>query len=220
VKKLLISIGASLVLAGAIAAPALAWHPKIQIVKKVQDLTSNSALVDANDATSALAVKPGDTIKYVIEVSNIAPAAQNGDNDLAFTVMTDSLPTGVELASNPSLRKITENLGTIKPGKSVVKEYTLKVTASTDGTVVTNEACANGDSIVKDNPQHGCDKAVVKVSVPPVVDQPKQVLAAETIIPRTGPESVLASTIGIGSLGYGISTYLRSKKAVRGAYKQ
>ncbi len=216
-KKLLIASAATVTLALATVSPALAWHPVIKVVKQVQNVTTSSALADANDAASAVAVKPGDTIKYVIEVSNEGVADQSGNNDLAFTVLTDELPAGIELTSDASKHKITENLGTIKPGQKVVKEYTLKVTSSTDGAVVTNEACADGDSKVKDNPQHKCDKAVVKVSVPPKQDEPKKEIltAATTTIPSTGPETVLASAFGLGSFGYGLTAYLRSRRVNR-----
>jgi len=87
-------------------------------------------------------------------------------DDMAYTVMTDTLPSGVELISNPSQRTITENIGTIVPGDKVTKQYQVKVTDSTDGDVITNQACYTGNSIAKDNAQSGCSTVVVKVRVP------------------------------------------------------
>jgi uncharacterized repeat protein (TIGR01451 family) len=154
------------VMAAIIASPALAWHPQGKITKTVQDITTNSSVSSATSADSALNVAPGDTLRYAVVVSNAAAPAGNHDNDMAFTVMTDTLPTGVELVSNPAERTITENIGTILPGASVTKQYEVKVTSTTDGDVITNKACFTGNSIVKDNPQSGCATVVVKVHAP------------------------------------------------------
>lgn len=195
------------VAASAIAAPALAWHPKGVIKKSVQNQTAATALADANDAASAVAAKPGDILKYVIEVSNTG--AEGKTNEMHFTKLTDTLPAGVQLVSDPSKKEITEDLGVIAPGQKVTKEYMVKVTSTKDADLIENKACFTGDSEVKDQPQQGCDTANVKVSVPkeqPKPEQPKpeapketpktttpQILAAATTeLPKTGAESVLA----------------------------
>ena len=152
-------------LALAVSSPAYAWHPKGEIVKSVENVTLGGSASDANDLSTAVAAKPGDTLKYHITVSNTGDPADNGDDDMAQTVMTDTLPTGVELVNNPSQRTIKEDLGTIKPGAKVTKEYLVKVTATTAGTIE-NKACFTGDSLVNDNPQKGCDVAIVKVTIP------------------------------------------------------
>lgn len=149
-----------------VSGTAFAWHPHGQITKTVQDITANSQTSSATSADSALTVAPGDTLLYTVTVSNIASPADNHDNDMAYTVMTDTLPSGVELISNPSQRTITENIGTIVPGDKVTKQYQVKVTDSTDGDVITNQACYTGNSIAKDNAQSGCSTVVVKVRVP------------------------------------------------------
>src|SRR5882757_3869193 len=131
-------LGASLVAiitAGTLTYSAFAWHPNGVIVKKVQNITTGSALSDADSANAAVAAKPGDTLKYVIEVSNTGAADSKGYNDMAKTVMTDTLPAGVELASNPAQRTITENIGLIKPGAKVTKEYLVKVISKTNETI-------------------------------------------------------------------------------------
>src|ERR1051326_5977470 len=143
--------------AGLIAVPAYAWHPKGKIVKEVQNQTVSGVKSDANDVATAVATAPNDTILYTITVSNVGSPATSGTNDMAGVVLTDTLPAGVELVSNPGLRTITENLGTIKPGSSVTKTYALKVISTTNGDTITNKACFTGDSIVNDNPQSGCD---------------------------------------------------------------
>lgn len=216
-KKLLLAISSTFVLAVANISPALAWHPEVEVVKKVQNQTTGSALVDANDASSAVATKPGDVIKYVIEVKNVGKPSSNGHNDLAFTVLTDSLPAGVELATNAAQRTINESLGTIKPGQKVTKEYQLKVTSQTDGAVIVNEACAKGDSTVKDHPVSDCDKAVIKVSI--TKEEPKAEVLPKEIV-RTGPESALLSAFGVGTVGYGLHNYIRSRRALRSTAKQ
>lgn len=199
----------------AVATPALAWHPKGTIIKKVQDITTNSALVDANDANSALAVNTGDTLKYVITVSNVGAPDSKGYNDMAKTVMTDTLPAGVVLV-NGGGNTITENIGLIKPGQSVTKEYLVKVTAAQDGTVVTNKACFTGDSTVNDNPQSGCDNAVVKVKVPKTPETPKTPEAPKTpetpvVLPATGPEAIVGTTLILAGAAYGATLALRKR---------
>lgn len=156
--------------AATVSATALAWHPKGVITKSVMNQTTGSALSDANNAASAVSAKPGDVLKYVIEVRNDGATGQY--NEMHFTKLTDTLPAGVELVSDASKRSITEDLGTIKPGEKVTKEYLVKVTSTKDGDLIENQACFTGDSEVKDNPQKGCDVADVKVTVPPK-EEPK-----------------------------------------------
>jgi uncharacterized repeat protein (TIGR01451 family) len=190
------------------AAEVLAWHPKGVIKKSVMNQTTGSELADANDAASAVAAKPGETLKYVIEVRNDAKASDKNWNDMYFTKLTDTLPDGVELVSDPAKRQITEDLGVLKPGDKVTKEYLVKVTANKVVTIE-NEACFTGDSEVKDNPQKGCDTANVKVSIPPKEEPPvttpqpeppkPQVQAAQTELPETGASSIIAPLAAIGS---------------------
>lgn len=198
-------------LATSIVSPALAWHPEGKIVKQVTNVTAGTAKSDANNASSAVAAKPGDILTYTITISNPAKPAEKQYNDLAFVVLKDSLPAGVELVKDPSIRTINENLGTIVPGKSVTKELTVKVTATKNG-VIENKACFEGDSVVKDAPRKGCDTANVKVTVPPApvapVETPKTpqtpapqpvepagkgAVEAPAELPKTGPASVLAA---------------------------
>ena len=216
-----------------IASPLAAWHPEGVIKKEVQNQTASSALSDANTTAAAVAAKPGDVLKYVITVSNIGKPASNGHNDMVNTVMTDTLPAGVELVSNPAQRQINENLGRLKPGESVKKEYLVKVTSTTDGAVIENEACFTGNSEVNDAPQEDCDTANVKVNVPPVVEEPPvtppvvtppQVQGTQTevpsVLPSTGPEAIIASVAGVSALAYGGNAYLRSKRNLAAAHKR
>ncbi len=228
VKTLLGGILLTATLAISTVTPALAWHPDGKIIKKVQNITTNSVLADANSDNQAVEVKPGDTIRYVIEVRNAAAPAANNHNDMVGTVMTDTLPTGVELAANPATRQISENLGRLKPGETKVKEYTLKVTSQSNGQIVVNKACFTGDTEVNDNPQKGCDEARVKVKVPvqppkpeePEVPkpeqpetpapQPQEELPIE--LPATGIETILGATTGVGAITYAGYHYLRSRR--------
>lgn len=226
----------SIVVAASVVSPAYAWHPKGQIVKSVQNVTAGSALSDANNAQTAIAAKPGDTLKYIIAVSNIGSAASNGYNDyndMAQTVLKDTLPAGVELVNDAAKRQITENLGTIKPGLSVTKEYTVKVVAKTDG-VIENKACFTGDSTVNDNPQAGCDTADVKVTVPPppvtppapvtpVPEPPKPKPAAAVSapapiampaeLPKTGPANIVLLGAITMAAGYTLSVLRLKSRA-------
>lgn len=215
-KVLISSAVLSVVVAGAIAAPAFAWHPQGQIVKYVSNQTTGSAQSDANTIATAVAAKPGDTLKYVINVKNAGAADSKGYNDMAKTVMTDTLPAGVELVSNPAQRTITENLGLIKPGQTVSKEYVVKVTATKDG-VIENKACFTGNSTANDNPQSGCDVADVKVTVPtaPVTppetpktpetpQTPETPVTPETPaeLPSTGPGDLIVPAVVLSAATY------------------
>jgi uncharacterized repeat protein (TIGR01451 family) len=213
-------------MAVAIASPAYAWHPKGEIVKSVKNVTTNGELQDANNASTAVSAKPGDTLLYSITISNTAENASKNDNDLAFVVMDDTLPAGVELASDPAQRQITENIGTILPGKSVTKQYLVKVTASQDGALIHNTACYKGDSVVEDNPQNGCDYADVKVTVPvvptttptptptptPVATPVSLKGATPEELPATGPASVILYAALATTIGYAANV-LRLRRA-------
>jgi uncharacterized repeat protein (TIGR01451 family) len=157
-----ISVGATLIA----AQPALAWHPEVDVKKSVQNVTSGSALADANTNAAAVAAQPGDTLKYVIEISNPAKAADNKWNDLVKVTMTDTLPAGVELVSNPSQRTLTEKIDRLVPGQKITKEYTVKVTSKNDNTYINNNVCVDGNSEVNDAYRKDCDNAIVKVTVP------------------------------------------------------
>jgi uncharacterized repeat protein (TIGR01451 family) len=198
------------VLAGAFTTQAFAWHPVAKITKYVQNQTTAGAMVDANDAASAVSAKPGDLLKYTIVVENAGEADSKGYNDLAKTVMTDKLPAGVELLVNPSLRNISEDLGTLKPGQKVTKEYVVKVTSDKDKDVLENAACVDGNSTANDNVQHKCDSAFVTVTNPPVVQEPPketpkptpEVKAETTSLPNTGAGSWFLPAGIAGGLGY------------------
>lgn len=225
VQTLVVSGVVSLGLVAAVATPAFAWHPEGKIVKKVQNVTAKSALSDANSTSDAVAAAPGDVLNYVITVSN-AQTSDDGKNDMVNTVMTDTLPDGLEFVSNASQRTINENLGTLKPKQSVTKEYQVKVTATAD-TTITNKACFTGNSAANDNAQQGCDVAVVKVTVPkeetptptptPTMpstttsETPTPTTAAPateaTALPSTGP----TSTILIGLLATVAGYFIRLK---------
>lgn len=204
-----------------IASPALAWHPEGKILKEVQNQTAQTALADANGAANAVAAKPGDVLKYVITISNVGQPDSRGYNDMAKTVMTDTLPTGVELVSDPSKRTITENIGLIKPGQKVAKEYLVKVTSTKDGDVIENEACFTGDSTANDRPQKGCDVADVKIGVPPTTpEKPEQPKETPQVLPATGAGAIVSSVVGAGALVYSATSYLRSRGELAKARKQ
>lgn len=220
-KILAVASVTGVVIAGAIAPSAYAWHPKGIIKKSVQNQTSLGQLSDANDTASAVATKPGDTLKYVIEIRNDGAAGKT--NEMHFTKLTDTLPEGIQLISDPSKRTITENIGVIAPGQKVTKEYLVKVTATKDS-VIENKACFTGDSEIKDKPQSGCDVALVKVTNPPK-EEPKQpeppkkeepkpeapkpvpapaVSSAAIELPQTGASAILAPLAAVtsGALAY------------------
>jgi uncharacterized repeat protein (TIGR01451 family) len=224
VSKVLVSAGLiGVVSIASLASTAYAWHPKGIITKKVQNVTTGSVLSEADTQSAAVVAKPGDTLKYVIEVSNIGATDSKGYNDMAKTVMTDTLPAGIELVSNPAQRQISENLGTIKPGKSVTKEYLVKVTSKTAG-AIENTACFTGDSTANDNPQHGCNPAVVTVTIPevPVTTTPETpetpvtpVTETPAELPHTGmAENVVLSSFALGLLVYVTYVYVTSRRSL------
>lgn len=211
IKLLAVSSITGVVVAGAVVSPAFAWHPEGKIKKYVQNQTAGGQMADANDAATAVKAKPGDTLKYIIIIENVGKPDAKGYNDMAKTVMTDTLPAGIELVSNPAQRTITENIGLLKPGEKSVKEYAVKVTSAKDADLIENKACFTGDSTVNDSPQKGCDVANVTISNPPKVEeppkeQPKAEVQAATTLPATGASSLLIPA-GIAT-GFGYAANL------------
>jgi uncharacterized repeat protein (TIGR01451 family) len=219
VKILASSTVTGVALAGLVAAPAFACTPKGLITKYVQDQTTGSQMVDANDAATALTVHPGDTLVYTIVVSNNGGTTKDNADAMIETMLTDSLPTGVTPVTGTA--SISETIGTINEHSKVTKTYTVKVDANTtDGQVITNKACYTGEATNHDQKQHqaGCDVAIVKVSVPPTPptppEQPKpkpQILSATTELPSTGPSGLILPAGVAGGLGY-FGNLLRLKR--------
>jgi uncharacterized repeat protein (TIGR01451 family) len=224
-------IGLSTLAIASLPAVALAWHPKGTIKKEVMNVTQGIAYSDANTSATAVAARPGDTLKYRITVSNIAAPASKEWNDLHYVVVTDKLPSGITAAA----MNISESIGLILPQKSAVREYQVKVASSANGTIK-NTACFTGDSKVHDNPQKGCDDAYITVTKPvatpsptplpsttPVPTTTPAVLgvgeAAPATLPETGAETALGSLAGIGGLAYASRAYLRSRHGLKRALK-
>jgi uncharacterized repeat protein (TIGR01451 family) len=206
--RLLASASATSLLAFTLlSAPVYAWHPKGTIIKSVQNQTAGTAMSDANTESVAVSAAPGDVLVYTVVVSNTGDAASDGNNDMSSTKLTDTLPAGVELVSNPATRTITEDLGTVTPGKSVTKSYNVKVTSKTDGDVITNKACFTGNSKVNDNPQSGCDVAVVKVKVPVTPTPPTGTGEEEQpdVLPDTGSTALTAALVTGTAVVFGFS---------------
>jgi len=216
------ALAATVIVAG-VSTNAFAWHPKGVISKSVQNITAGSALSEADTVATAVAAKPGDTLKYVITVKNDGAADSKGYNDMANTVMTDTLPTGIELVNDPAKRQITENLGLIKPGQSIKKEYVVRVTVSKNG-AIENTACFTGNSTANDNPQKGCNPAIVTVTVPetpvtpttpetPVTPQIPVAPEVPAELPHTGiAENAFLGALTLGAGWYAIHRYINSKR--------
>lgn len=230
ITKIILSaaLTATVAIAG-ISTTAMAWHPKGVITKSVQNVTAGGTLSAADTKETAVSAKPGDTLKYVIVVRNDGAPDSKNYNDMANTVMTDTLPEGIALKSNPAQRKITENLGLIKPGESKTKEYLVTVTAS-ESNPITNTACFTGNSTANDNPQKGCNPAVVTVTVPetpvtPITPEtpktPEKPVTPEmpAELPRTGiAENIALSTLALGAAWYAIHRYVNSKRELTKAF--
>lgn len=214
---------AGAIIAGTLINPVLAAQPRGAIKKYVQNQTTNSARADADAISTAVEAKPGDILKYTIEVSN------DGDSDMYYTNLVDTLPTGVELVGDTSQRQINEDLGVLSGGKSVAKEYLVRVTTAKHGDIIDNKACFTGNSEDKNAAQNGCNNAIVKIAAqqtpppqapvapqpqtpaPPAEKHPAPIVPAPTPpatssehLPTTGP-TALATTLAslsAGSLGY------------------
>lgn len=227
VLRIVAAAGVTGAIVGSVLLPSqvLAWHPVGTITKFVANETSNSASVDANSTDQAVSAKPGDILRYTVTISNKGETDSSGKNDLAFVQLTDTLPDGVELVDTPAQRTITEAIpGTIQPGKSVTKEYRVKVTSATDGAMLKNTACFSGNSTVKDNAQQGCDVAYTKVTVPTPTPTPTPAPTPTPTptpqeLPSTGPEAAIGSLAGLGALSYATVNYRRSKKALKNISK-
>lgn len=206
---------------------AFAWHPVGVINKSVQNQTTGSTLQDANNSANAVSAKTGDILRYVIVVSNNGAVDSRGYNDMAGVVVTDVLPQGVQLVSDPSATKLTANLGTIKPQAKVTKEFIVKVTETKDAKLIENKACFTGNSTINDSPQSGCDTANVVTKLPPVVVTPQPpvtpvptptptpappVVKAATTLPNTGAGNAIAFALAASAVGYLGSRLVLSKR--------
>jgi uncharacterized repeat protein (TIGR01451 family) len=232
VSKLASASVTGVVLAGLIVSPVLTCHPQGKIAKAVQDNTTSSAIVDANTTGSALTVNQSDVLTYTVTISN--QETQEGNQhqaDMTNVVLTDALPAGVQLVSNPTETTITESLGTIAANGKVTRQYQVKVTATQDGAVLTNKACyTSGSNLGTNYNQNGCDVAIVKVHVPTPVPvptptptpTPTPVPTAPTAptpatLPDTGSTALSAGLFvsGAAILGYALNVLrLKSQRNV------
>ncbi len=141
-----------------------------QIYKRV--MLADGSTEAADDRAHAVTQKHRAEFKYTIVVTN------NGHAPMTNVVITDDLPAGVELISNPGKRRIEANLGTINVGSGKAYTLTMRVTSKTNGQYINNNACFTAD-----RGQKGCNNAYIKVSAPapkdvtpvterPVVEQP------------------------------------------------
>ncbi len=52
------------------------------------------------------------------------------------TKVVDELPSGLSLISDANLRTVNYDLGRVQPGMNITKEFTVRVTAEKDGSVI------------------------------------------------------------------------------------
>jgi len=168
--------------------------PVGSITKSVENVSTNSALSNANNVTTAVAVKTGDTVEYVVVISNNGQPGSN--NAMVNTVLTDNLPSGIELTSNSSQRTITDNIGSIQAGSKVTEQYQAKVTATQSGPIE-NEACYTADNTQNGSLPRACDAAYINVTIPPVVVPVKPVstppVATTTAVTTPAPNVTQAA---------------------------
>jgi uncharacterized repeat protein (TIGR01451 family) len=217
---------ASVGIAALMVTPAYACTPVGAINKSVEDITTGSALVDPTSDSTALSVNSGDTLEYVITVNDNGTPESNGNDDMIDTVMTDVLPSGVELVSNPSQTTVTDNIGRIEAGKSVTESFEVKVTSTDNGAYILNRATYTGYSVNHNDEQSGCDTAIVQVNVPvptptptppaPVTPTPTPPAApAPQALPNTGPGNVLIPAAIVSVLGYVGYMFRAKRQALR-----
>jgi uncharacterized repeat protein (TIGR01451 family) len=204
----------SIVVATAIAAPVLACYPQGKIVKTVQDNTTGSAVVH-NGNSNPLSVNQGDTLTYTVTISN--QETQEGDQhqaDMTNVVLTDTLPVGVQLISDPSQTTITEKIGTIPANGKKVVAYPVKVTATQDGELLENKACYTSESNLGSKyDESNCDYAYVSVHVPvqppstPTPPTTPSTPQTPTSLPDTG-STALSTSLFVGGttiVAYGLN---------------
>lgn len=222
-KKFYMMLAASVVTSalvfGGLSGTAVAWHPVGKIDKKVQNVSQNGTAADADTQATAVEAKDGETVKYIVKVWNEGQPDARGYNDMVDIVVTDTLPAGVVLVSDPAKRELKETIARLRPGESKTFEYAVKVTKQDDG-FVKNTACFTGDSEIKDAPQKGCNDAVIKVkktTPPPQPPTPPQTPTPPTppappTLPVTGAGSVVGLFVGISGLGYLSHRFLNRQK--------
>lgn len=208
---------------------AVACHPLGAIHKNVIDETTHTQEVAADSESTALQVHTGDTVTYVINITNLG-GSTNAD-DMVQTLITDDLPAGVQLVSNDPY-----NLGTVAHGSSVVRKVHVTITANA-GATIKNTACFTGDSTDHKQPQQGCDVAYIKVVAAPtpspspspshspsVSPSPSPVPvggsgsggSTPSALPETGA-SLAATALGLGSMAVATVAYVRSRKFAAGS---
>jgi uncharacterized protein (UPF0333 family) len=178
-------------------------------MKKVHLLASastTSLLVMSLMTAPAYAWHPVGKISKLVQ-NQTANTAQN-DADIEANAV--SAAPGDMLVYSITVR----NDGT--PASDGNKTYNVKVTSQTNGDVITNEACFTGNSKVNDNPQHGCNVAVVKVKVPTKptpTPTPTPTPGVPITLPDTGSTALTAAivTSTTVALGFALNT-LRLKR--------
>ncbi|MBW3537983.1 DUF11 domain-containing protein [Candidatus Parcubacteria bacterium] len=141
-------------------------QPFGDIKKRVTNVTRDPNTKHAADTNAtAIEVQRGDELRYEVTISNLGTGTMDGIR------MTDTLPNGVALKSNPAMRNITKDFQPITADNFSYFTITVKVDSNVaDGAYISNQAC-----FVANKNQKGCDTAVVKVKVPkqtPPKEQP------------------------------------------------
>ncbi len=177
-----------------IAVPSVAAYPKGVISQSVQNQTTKGILKEANDSAEAVRARSGDMLKYVIEVRNNG-SADDTNSEMHAAKLSGTLPSGLELVSDPGKRTISENLGSVQASSKATREYQVKVTSGKEGEVIENKICFTGNSKAKDSPQKGCDVAVVKIDKNRPDSSP---------LPSTGASGIFAPLVALtaGSVAY------------------
>lgn len=130
--------------------------------------------------------KPGDVVTYTLTVKNV------GDGDAENVVVTDTLPKNLSYAAFTG-RSHSWSLGNMKPGKSVIIEYDVRVESDAKRGTYKNVAVVKADNTT---PKEKEATAKIEVRVP-------SVLGAELPVTGAGPLDLLTFLSGGALAGFG-----------------
>ncbi|RWZ79402.1 MAG: DUF11 domain-containing protein [Candidatus Chaera renei] len=191
----------------------------------------------ANKYVKSLSAKPGEVVDFRIKYKN------TGDTQQDNVVIKDRLPAGMVYVKgstrlynnqNPNGKTLSDNLtdgvgvniGSHAPGGAsyiifsaqVVSENKLQC-GDNQLTDVARAETPNGskEDTANVNVNRQCAEKPEQPKQPP--EQPKQP-ELPTTLPKTGPETIVGGLFGTSALGYGIHSWLASRRSLRQALKR
>lgn len=132
-----------------------------QIFKRVQDVTTGSQRMAADNDATALTVHPGDTLNYFVTIDN------NGSTNMDGIVMTDHLPSGILLngKAGQTVQTDPSMYGAVAPNGG---SKTLTIVATVASDAQNGQYICNTASFTANGGQSGQDQACVQIESKPV----------------------------------------------------